>query len=317
MAVTLEIGTRIYYGGDMANLEGFGEIVDAKANAYCDDVRVRMDDGRDLWVPRVMFSEAYAGHGGTRFVTEAAYRAWRLRRLRECGYGSAVPQAEPAEAAQAEEPQEPQVPPYRTDRRAMAARGAFASHLAGGEAFRALDAEVCQRVGHPGMTQAEAMAAVDAMDEVTFRRLTRDVPRTYWESGAVEAAPAPLREAADAIAPVPTDDPPADTYPTDRAEVIARIKRGLRQRSGRAWSVTGGRGTGYGWITIRATKKYAANQWGDLTDADQVLLAKLLGLIFPVHHQGVSIPAGHAYYREYIDRAEGRPPSVCGKPYWD
>ena len=32
-------------------------------------------------------------------------------------------------------------------------------------------------------------------------------------------------------------------------------------------------------------------------------------------HQGESIPAGHDYYREYVDRAEGR--GVIGRPYWD
>ena len=50
--------------------------------------------------------------------------------------------------------------------------------------------------------------------------------------------------------------------------------------------------------------------------ADRFELAKLLGLDV-VWSQGVSIAAGNDYYREYIDRAEGREPSVIGKPYWD
>lgn len=102
-----------------------------------------------------------------------------------------------------------------------------------------------------------------------------------------------------------------------RDEAIARIRKGLKDRSGRAWSVTGGRGTAWGWIHIRATKKYAANQWGDLTEFDQKLLAKVLGLSQPCHHQGESIPSGSDYWREYIDRAEGREPRVCGRQYWD
>lgn len=37
---------------------------------------------------------------------------------------------------------------------------------------------------------------------------------------------------------------------TDRDEAIARIRAGLKKRTGRPWSVTGGRGTAWGWIRI-------------------------------------------------------------------
>lgn len=46
-------------------------------------------------------------------------------------------------------------------------------------------------------------------------------------------------------------------------------------------------------------------------------LGRLLGLNEPAQSQGVSIPAGHDYWQEYIDRAEGRAPSKVGEPYWD
>lgn len=59
----------------------------------------------------------------------------------------------------------------------------------------------------------------------------------------------------------------------DRNETIARIKQTLKQRTGRQWSVTGGRGTAWGWITIKAVAKHAANTYGDLTPADQQYLA--------------------------------------------
>lgn len=101
----------------------------------------------------------------------------------------------------------------------------------------------------------------------------------------------------------------------DRNETIKKIKSALKTRTGRAWSVTGGRGTAWGWIRISSTKAHA-DQWGDLTPADRALLAETLGLD-SVHHQGISIPSSNAYYQEYIDRAEGRAPSVVGKPYWD
>lgn len=37
-----------------------------------------------------------------------------------------------------------------------------------------------------------------------------------------------------------------------RNDVIAAIKTALQKRSGKSWSVTGGRGTAYGWIRIDA-----------------------------------------------------------------
>jgi hypothetical protein len=57
--------------------------------------------------------------------------------------------------------------------------------------------------------------------------------------------------------------------------------------------------------------------FGHMGPEDRAELKKLLGLADEVHHQGISIPAGHDYYREYIDRAEGREPKDIGVPYWD
>lgn len=128
----------------------------------------------------------------------------------------------------------------------------------------------------------------------------------------------------------------------DRDEAIARIRKALRQRSGKAWSVTGGRGTAWGWITIdappaRRTWKYEpppgktpgetmpgeyveverpGEPWGHTSPAERAELAALLGLE-RVHHQGVSIAASSDYRIEYVDRAEGRAPSKTGTPYWD
>jgi hypothetical protein len=130
----------------------------------------------------------------------------------------------------------------------------------------------------------------------------------------------------------------------DRNETIRRIKAALQRRSGKAWSVTGGRGTDWGWLTIEAPP--ARRTWGHRlkagatmdrpedyegydtevaggsnTPADMAELAGLLGWPDgegrPAHHQGVSIPAGSDYWQEYIDRAEGRKPTKAGVPYWD
>ena len=97
----------------------------------------------------------------------------------------------------------------------------------------------------------------------------------------------------------------------DRNSTIARIRTGLKARSGKSWSVTGGTGTAYGWIRIGVTPRQAQGrpEW-------KAELAQLLGKD-RVHSGGESIPPSNAYYQEYIDRAEGRTPIVIGTTYWD
>ena len=125
-----------------------------------------------------------------------------------------------------------------------------------------------------------------------------------------------------------------------RDEVIKEIRSALRRRSGRSWSVTGGRGTAWGWIRINVPpalrtsravlKAGAVTSWpedyeeidtgelgGDMTKADRSMLGDLLGLPGPVHRQGGSIPPDGNYYEEYVDRANGRKPAKCGKIYGD
>ena len=126
----------------------------------------------------------------------------------------------------------------------------------------------------------------------------------------------------------------------DRNESIKEIKTALRKRSGKTWSVTGGRGTAWGWINIDAPPKrktahhvkkdgvltdnpedYEERDTGELgghmTPADRKELAELLGLDKPVHFQGESIPSGCNYRDEYFDRANGRTPEKVGTQYWD
>jgi len=124
-----------------------------------------------------------------------------------------------------------------------------------------------------------------------------------------------------------------------RNAVIKRIKTALKNRSGKSWSVTGGSGTAYGWITIDAlpAQRTCHNALpagavgnprdyievdtgapgGYMTVADRQELAQLLGLKDPVHCQGKSIMSSHDAYREYIDRAEGRVPAKIAEAYWD
>jgi len=89
----------------------------------------------------------------------------------------------------------------------------------------------------------------------------------------------------------------------------------LRRRSGKPWSVTGGRGTAWGWIRITSPPARRL-EFGYMSDDDRLELARLLGLDY-IHNQGESIMASSDAYTEYTDRANGREPSKIGVPYWD
>lgn len=76
-------GTRVYFNGDMANASGFGTITEEiPASKYApEQVRIKFDDGREMVVMKMGFSKEYKGHGGTRFVTEEAYKEYRRKAL--------------------------------------------------------------------------------------------------------------------------------------------------------------------------------------------------------------------------------------------
>lgn len=100
--------------------------------------------------------------------------------------------------------------------------------------------------------------------------------------------------------------------PMARDEAIARIRKALKARSGKQWSVTGGRGTAYGWITIDVPPARKVD--GIATETERAELAALLGI--PSAHY-VSVGASSDYRWEYVDRAEGRTPKKIAEPYWD
>jgi hypothetical protein len=130
----------------------------------------------------------------------------------------------------------------------------------------------------------------------------------------------------------------------NRSAVIKFIKTQLQTRSGKAWSVTGGKGSAYGWLTVDApparrtfrnipapgneiAQSPGSENWIEIDDtsaefghtgpADRTELANLLGLDRPVHHQGYSIAAATEYYREAMERAAGLPVTKIAQPYWD
>jgi hypothetical protein len=130
----------------------------------------------------------------------------------------------------------------------------------------------------------------------------------------------------------------------DRDTTIKAIRAALKTRSGKTWSVKGGRGTAWGWIRIeappaRCTFKHRekpgfnggyAQNWRDqyeeydsgepghsMSDAETAELATLLNIEKGQASGGVGVPASSDYRQEYIDRAEGRAPRVIAEPYWD
>lgn len=177
------------------------------------------------------------------------------------------------------------------------------------------------------LTAEETKEALAAFKAGTYLGLTVKVP---------EPAPIIVSRKEELAA----SRPQGKALDLDRDETIARIKAGLQKRSGKQWSVTGGRGTAWGWITIDAPPKrrtwshrlkagatstrpedyepYDSGQPGrDMSPEDRAELGKLLGLGKPTHIQGESIPSDNKHRTEYVDRAEGREPRVIGVADWD
>ena len=87
----------------------------------------------------------------------------------------------------------------------------------------------------------------------------------------------------------------------DRSEVTKAMRKMLRQRSGKTWSVKGGRGTGWGWLEITSPPSRDGGGLG-ITPEDGRELADLLGLDQPVH-QYESVPSGQWYH--YLKACRG------------
>ena len=87
---TLTTGTRVYNNGDICNPAHFGTITAVRTDKWGTQVQFTPDagqhdahDGKPYWVSDAQFCPEYLGHGGTRFVTEAAYKAYRAQKTAE------------------------------------------------------------------------------------------------------------------------------------------------------------------------------------------------------------------------------------------
>lgn len=78
MESNIEVGTRIYYTGDMANDPAWGTVV-MQRGGYCD---IQQDNGHLMAsILLCAIGHRYNGTCNPRFVTETAYHAWRAERL--------------------------------------------------------------------------------------------------------------------------------------------------------------------------------------------------------------------------------------------
>lgn len=126
-----------------------------------------------------------------------------------------------------------------------------------------------------------------------------------------------------------------------RDAVIDAIRKALKVRSGKPWSVTGGRGTAWGWITVESPparrtqrcrlKAGAVTTYpddyehydsglpgGSMLAADAAELAKLLGIEPSQCHQHWSIPAQRDFQRVALCRAmHGRDGGFTAEANWD
>lgn len=99
----------------------------------------------------------------------------------------------------------------------------------------------------------------------------------------------------------------------DRDATAALLRKILKYRSGKSWSVTVGRGSVYGWVDINSPPKRQVDGANPQADIDE--LSKLFDT--HVHHQGIAIPAARDYRVEFLERAAGLPVTKPAVPYWD
>lgn len=79
--VKVIIGTRVFNHGDMANIEHFGTITAIESGHYEITPDADSERTKPYCIPFCLFSPVYKGHGGTRFVTEEAYEAFRAEQI--------------------------------------------------------------------------------------------------------------------------------------------------------------------------------------------------------------------------------------------
>lgn len=156
------------------------------------------------------------------------------------------------------------------------------------------------------------VARWNALDDIAHKAgMSREEAAKFIAHGMQQAAPV---DAPRQIMLV--DDRQYTEDELNRDAVIKAIRYELNGRSRKSWSVKGGRGTSWGWITISAPPTRLVDEV--MTEEDRKELAKLLNLaVDQVSRQGVSVAASRDHYIEYMARARGKAPAKIAQPYWD
>lgn len=97
----------------------------------------------------------------------------------------------------------------------------------------------------------------------------------------------------------------------DRTAAIAAIRLELRNATGRRWSVRGGTGTSWGWITVTAPPSRMVA--GRMSEQDAAELTELFG---EPAGGAISIPASPAHYAQAVNRLRGLD-TPAPAAYWD
>jgi hypothetical protein len=124
----------------------------------------------------------------------------------------------------------------------------------------------------------------------------------------------------------------------DRDATIKALRVALKAKTGRAWSVTGGRGTAWGWITItapaarrtytRVLKEGAEEfrpesyEWVNTGEPDRSMSpedsATLSAIFGDCHHQGIKVdPRGKDYERHLALAIHGEDLGFKSESHWD
>ncbi len=84
-SAAVAVGTEIYYRGDMANPEDYGEIIQIlpASKHGPEQALIRTDDGREFVYYTAHISAVDSGNGSTRVCTKQAHEAFREERIRK------------------------------------------------------------------------------------------------------------------------------------------------------------------------------------------------------------------------------------------
>jgi hypothetical protein len=77
MTRPLPVHTRVYYTGDVCNQPAWGSVDVVESTGGGTQYRILFDDGSASHILDFHIGDVYRGHCDPRFVTEAAYRAYR------------------------------------------------------------------------------------------------------------------------------------------------------------------------------------------------------------------------------------------------